>query len=151
MCLPCRQNHSGKGSSDADLAPGRLKVNKNNFGADAANRLTEFGLAVSQANSALKALQSARMAGCADARRAGIYRSRYDQIDQYVAAWAGRHGARREARDLCWPKKISSAAGSLVLVAGSIFYQKPNGRSSSALTCARSCARAFRVEAYKDV
>ncbi len=135
-----------------NLALGLLKVNKNNFGADATNRLAEFELAVSQANSALKALQSVH-GGVRMLVAPEYYWSGYDQIGQRKLQLGPLAMARDQKQALYTGlEKISRAAGSLVLVAGSIFYQKPNGARSSALSvCPVLRSGRFLLKHYKDM
>ena len=62
-----------------NIALGLLKVNKHDFTVDASNRLNQFRLAVSQANSALRALQSVH-GGIRMLVAPEYYWSAYDQM-----------------------------------------------------------------------
>ena len=135
----------------ATLVVGLLRVNKNNFGADSSNRMAEFGLAVQQANSALKA----QMGGAPGVRllvAPEYYWSGYGEIGQHVKQQGPLAMSRASKHDIySGLKKISSRAGSLVLVAGSIFYTKPNGQRTAALNvCPVLRNGQFLLKAYKD-
>jgi predicted amidohydrolase len=133
------------------LVVGLLKVDKNKFGADASNRMAEFGLSVQQANATLKA----QMGGAEGVRilvAPEYYWSGYDQIGHHQK----QHGPLAMDRDskhqiYAGLKAISSQAGSLVLVAGSIFYQKPDGARTAAFNvCPVLRNGQFVLKAYKE-
>ncbi len=151
-CATCTQDaKNGEGFSVTSLTIGLLKVNKNGFGADASNRMTEFGMTVAQADSILKARQG-RTGGVRMLVAPEYFWSGYDQIGQNYK----QHGPVAMERDdkhaiYAGLKKISSKAGSLVLVAGSIFYQKPSGtRSTTYNVCPVLQNGSFLLKAYKD-
>lgn len=135
----------------ATLVIGLLKVNKNNFGTDASNRMEEFGLTVQQANSSLKAQMGGR-SGVRMLVAPEYYWSGYGEIGHRYK----QHGPIAMSRDSKHDiyrglKRISSRAGSLVLVAGSIFYSKPGGQQTSALNvCPVLRNGSFLLKAYKD-
>ncbi len=128
---------------------GLLKVSKHNFGPDPANRVAEFGMAVQQANAILKSQQ-----------RGGIrvlvapeyYWSGFGEIGKVIRQQgplamdrAGKHDIYKAL------KKISGQAGSLVLVAGSIFYQKPDGTRTAAFNvCPVLRNGRFLLKSYKE-
>lgn len=130
---------------------GMLRVDKNQFGPSTAGRLNDFRLTVLQANAALKALQ-ARAPGVRVLMAPEYFWSGYDQIGQYYK----QHGPTMMGRDAkheiyAGLKRISGMAGSLVLVAGSIFYQKPNGgRTATYNVCPVLRNGSFLLKSYKD-
>jgi hypothetical protein len=130
---------------------GLLKVDKNGFGADASNRMAEFGIAVAQANSILKSHQKSRR-GVRMLIAPEYYWSGYGTIGQHVR----QHGPMPMGRDdkhtlYRGLKRVSSGAGALVIVAGSIFYQKPGGgRSAAYNVCPVLRNGRFLVKSYKD-
>ena len=130
---------------------GLLKVDKNGFGADASNRMAEFGLTVAQADAVLKAKQG-NQGGVRMLVAPEYFWSGYGQIGQRHL----QHGPQAMSRDAkheiyAGLKKVSSKAGSLVLVAGSIFYEKPGGgRSTTYNVCPVLQNGKFLLKAYKD-
>jgi hypothetical protein len=136
-----------------NIALGLLKVDKHDFTVDASNRLNEFRLAVSQANSALRALQSVH-GGIRMLVAPEYYWSGYDQIGQSKHKYLGPVPMTRDEKHALYSglKQISASAGSLVLIAGSIFYQKPNGTRSSAYSlCPILRSGNFLLKSYKNM
>ena len=133
-----------------ELVVGLLKVDKHNFGPDSSNRAQEFATTVTQANAALKKHATGKTIRMLVAPE--YYWSGYGEIGKFhkqTGALAmdrsGKHDIYKEL------KTISNQAGSLVLVAGSIFYKKPNGSSASAYNvCPVLQNGKFILKAYKD-
>ncbi|MDB5312679.1 MAG: hypothetical protein JWO38_6881 [Gemmataceae bacterium] len=99
-------------------------MDKHNFGPDASNRLEEFGIAVSQANSLLEMvaeLGGVRVLVAPEYYFSGRSTGLGKNLDK-----EGPNPMSRDAKHDLYAglKKISSMAGSLVIVAGSIFYTK---------------------------
>jgi hypothetical protein len=132
------------------IALGLLKVDKNTFGANAANRMNEFGLTVSQADSVLKAQMGGRP-GVRMLVAPEYFWSGYGQIGQRHLQHGPLAMDRDDKHDIySGLKKISGKAGSLVIVAGSIFYRKPSGGSVSAYNvCPVLRNGGFLLKAYK--
>jgi predicted amidohydrolase len=130
---------------------GMLKVNKNTFGPDSSNRITEFGMTVMQADAVLRAQQAGRP-GVRMLLAPEYFWSGYGEIGQRYrqqGALAMTRGAKHGLYSGL--KKISSKAGSLVLVAGSIFYQKSDGTRTVAYNlCPVLRGGKFLLKAYKD-
>ncbi|WP_206933866.1 nitrilase-related carbon-nitrogen hydrolase [Roseococcus thiosulfatophilus] len=133
------------------LALGMLKVDKNGFGANPANRAAEFDMTVQQANAILKTKQSGRP-GARMLVAPEYFWSGYGQIGKVVA----QHGPLAMGRDdkhaiYSALKSTSKKAGSLVLVAGSIFYHKPQGTNDAAYNvCPVLRNGSFLLKAYKE-
>jgi predicted amidohydrolase len=108
---------------------GMLKTNKAFFGKDASNRMNEFRLSVLQADSILKAYESTRP-GIRMLIAPEYYWSGYAEVgtDRYPQV-QGKFDKRSIYNNL---KVLSSQAGDLVIVAGSIFYRKLQGDRSIA-------------------
>ena len=134
-----------------DVCIGLLKVNKANFGIDATNRATEFSMAVQQANAILKSQQKG--SGIRVLVAPEYYWSGYGQIGKIVKQHGPQPMSRDDKHDIYDAlKSASSQAGSLVLVAGSIFYQKPSGNSTSAYNvCPVLSNGKFLLKSYKQM
>jgi predicted amidohydrolase len=108
------------------VAAAVLRVDKRAFGANADNRLQEFGLAVAQANSLLKAC--AGPGGIRVLVAPEYYFSGRGMLGRNQNVEGPTAMSRRYKHDLYdGLKKVSSRAGSLVIIAGSIFYRKTSG------------------------
>jgi hypothetical protein len=114
------------------VAAAVLRVDKKLFDADATHRLEEFGMAVDQVSSLLK-----RMAG-----GAGVYLLVAPEYYFNPRGTIGKHYKqdgplavdRSEKHDIYKGlKKISSRAGKLVIVAGSIMYTKTTSSGTQGL------------------
>jgi hypothetical protein len=105
------------------VAAALLRVDKKMFGEDAGNRLEEFGMAVGQVDSLLK-----KMAGDDGVHilvAPEYYFNPRGEIGKVYKQQGPLAVSRSEKHDIyAGLKKISSRAGKLVIVAGSIFYTK---------------------------
>lgn len=131
------------------VAIGILKVDKHTFGPDASNRATEFSMAVQQSDALLKEQN-------ADIRvliAPEYYWSGYDEIGKNVKQLGPTPMGRDDKHDIYKElEKISKQAGSLVIVAGSIFYQKPGGKKATAYNvCPVLQNGKFLVKSYKNM
>ncbi|MBB3898382.1 carbon-nitrogen hydrolase family protein [Roseococcus suduntuyensis] len=133
------------------LALGLLKVSKHNFPADPAGRMDEFALTVSQADTLLRA----KFGGAPDLRMLvapEYFWSGYGVIGRTVPV-LGPIAMDRDDKHRIYGglKKISKRAGSLVLVAGSIFYHKPGQTRALAYNVCPVLRRgSFLLKQYKE-
>lgn len=133
------------------LALGVLKVDKNGFGADPGNRAAEFDMTVQQANALLKVKQGGR-AGVRMLVAPEYFWSGYGPIGK-VYRRPGPLVMDRDDKHALYSalKTTSKKAGSLVLVAGSIFYHKPRGTTDAAYNvCPVLRNGSFLLKAYKE-
>jgi hypothetical protein len=133
------------------LALGLLKVSKHNFPADPSGRMEQFALTVSQADTLLRA----KFAGRPDVRMLvapEYFWSGYGVIGRSVPQ-LGPIAMGRDDKHSVYAglKKISKRAGSLVLVAGSIFYHKPGqARAVAYNVCPVLRNGRFLLKQYKE-
>jgi len=133
------------------LALGLLKVSKHNFPADPSGRMEEFGLTVAQADTLLRA----KFGGQPDVRMLvapEYFWSGYGAIGRAVPQ-LGPIAMDRDDKHRIYGglKKISKKAGSLVLVAGSIFYHKPGQTNAVAYNvCPVLRNGSFLLKQYKE-
>ncbi|MGQ7932619.1 hypothetical protein [Paraburkholderia sp. D1E] len=131
------------------VAIGILKVDKRNFGPDAKDRASEFSLAAQQSDALLKKEN-------ADIRvliAPEYYWSGYCVIGEKVKQLGPKPLERADKHSIYKKlEKISKEAGSLVIVAGSIFYQKPGGKKVTAYNvCPVLQNGKFLIKSYKEM
>jgi hypothetical protein len=139
-----------RGASMTDVAIGLLKVDKNVFGGDTTNREQQFSMTVMQANSALKAIAAG---GVRVFVAPEYFWSEYGQIGKRILQM-GPLAMDRDDKHGIYDvlKRVSKQAGSLVIVAGSIFYKKPNGGAEAAYNvCPVLQNGGFLLKSYKQM